>query len=404
MYTVSPRRIPCRICGNYTAEQMVYGTYLTGPRPGFSLDPQDLSTMYQDAAGTLPVYRPGTGLVDPPMGLMLDKSQGLVLGPELVTNGDFSDGATGWNLGTGWSVASGVATGVTGAASAVHQVISLKVGAFYKITVNSTLTTGVDLRIVLGDLTNIVPGPGVFAIISTGSYEFFLTPSAPATHIAIRKSTSTGAVVDNISCHEIKGYHAYQSDTMSRPTLSGRYNLLLATDTLATQSVTTEATDYTLRLEGTGTITLSGTATGPYSAGTHTITCTAGTLTCTVSGAVTNADLRKTTAQTLPEYQSVTDANNYDTAGFPLYLRRDLIDDELIVQSPGFSGQRIAADFDAVTSDAVTIAAGEYKPFGAVDAGPAECTQLLVVAAPSADEVTVFERYAAEKGLLHGGV
>ena len=39
-------------------------------------DPQDLTTMYQDAQGTLPMYRPGTGLVDPPVGLMLDKSGG----------------------------------------------------------------------------------------------------------------------------------------------------------------------------------------------------------------------------------------------------------------------------------------------------------------------------------------
>ena len=50
---------------------------------GIWYDPQDLTTMYQDAAGTLPVYRPGAGKVDPPVGLMLDKSQGLELGPEL---------------------------------------------------------------------------------------------------------------------------------------------------------------------------------------------------------------------------------------------------------------------------------------------------------------------------------
>ena len=42
-------------------------------------DPSDLSTMYQDAAGTIPVTAVGQ-----PVGLMLDKSKGLVLGPELV--------------------------------------------------------------------------------------------------------------------------------------------------------------------------------------------------------------------------------------------------------------------------------------------------------------------------------
>ena len=54
-------------------------------------DPSDLNTLFQDAAGTTPVTA-----VERPVGLMLDKSKGLVLGPELVTNGDFSNGTTGW--------------------------------------------------------------------------------------------------------------------------------------------------------------------------------------------------------------------------------------------------------------------------------------------------------------------
>ena len=38
---------------------------------GFAYDPNDLSTMYQDAAGTIPVTAVGQ-----PVGLMLDKSRG----------------------------------------------------------------------------------------------------------------------------------------------------------------------------------------------------------------------------------------------------------------------------------------------------------------------------------------
>ena len=59
--------------------------------PGLMYDPSDLSTMFQDSAGTTPVTAVGQ-----PVGLRLDKSKGLVLGPELVTNGDFSAGSTGW--------------------------------------------------------------------------------------------------------------------------------------------------------------------------------------------------------------------------------------------------------------------------------------------------------------------
>ena len=398
MYTVSPRRIPCRICGNYTAEQMVHGTFRTGPRPGFSLDPQDLATMYQDAQGTLPVYQPGSGAVDPPVGLMLDKSQGLELGPELVPQPlDFTQDM--WVTATPGTTITGSNTFITDpGGGTVLSVFEL--GKSYVIEIEGVTTA---------NKISVRSGPDAVllaeAFAHTGGGAFSATVISP--NIAVEVKTlyinnfnSAGTTtITKLSIREIKGYHAYQSTTTARPTLSGRYNLLTATETLSTQSVTTAATDYTLRFEGAGTVTLSGTATGTLSAGTHTIRCTAGTLTLTVAGTVTNADLRKTTAQNLPEYQAVADANTYDTTGFPLYLLRDMTDDEMLVQMPAMTGQRIAADFDAVTS-----AAGEYKPFGAVDAGPAECTQLLVVAAPSADEITVFERFAAEKGLLPGGV
>ena len=72
---------------------------------GVWYDPSDRATLFQDAAGTTPVTA-----VEQPVGLMLDKSKGLVLGPELVTNGDFSNGATGWTLGSGWSVFGGKLT------------------------------------------------------------------------------------------------------------------------------------------------------------------------------------------------------------------------------------------------------------------------------------------------------
>ena len=36
------------------------------------------------------------------------------LGQELITNGDFSNGVTGWSLGSGWSINGGVASYVSG--------------------------------------------------------------------------------------------------------------------------------------------------------------------------------------------------------------------------------------------------------------------------------------------------
>ena len=77
-------------------------------------------------------------------------------------------------------------------------------------------------------------------------------------------------------------------------------NLLLNNGTLSTQNVTVTNAAHTLHFTGTGTLTLTGTATdGPLvGAGTGennrvslTFTPTAGTLTVTVSGTVTNAQL-----------------------------------------------------------------------------------------------------------------
>jgi hypothetical protein len=131
------------------------------------------------------------------------------------------------------------------------------------------------------------------------------------------------------------GNHATQSFPASRPTLSARYNLLTSTETLATQSVTTQAVTQTLRFTGAGSITLTGTAIGVYTAGTHSITTTAGSLTLTVLGTVTQADLRASSnVAGMPTYQRVNTSTDYDTAGFFPYLRYDGVDDSMSLTSP----------------------------------------------------------------------
>src|SRR6188768_4016158 len=83
-----------------------------------------------------------------------------------------------------------------------------------------------------------------------------------------------------------------------------RTNLLLNSATLSTQSVTVTAVAHTLSFYGTGTITKSGTATGAL-VGTgvgqrvsQTFTPTAGSLTLTVTGTVTNAQIEASTFPT----------------------------------------------------------------------------------------------------------
>ncbi|MDO8251405.1 MAG: hypothetical protein Q7T78_17030 [Rhodoferax sp.] len=54
---------------------------------------QDLQSQYQDSAGLVPVTAAGQ-LV----GLTLDKRRGLARGPDVLVNGDFTQGATGWTV------------------------------------------------------------------------------------------------------------------------------------------------------------------------------------------------------------------------------------------------------------------------------------------------------------------
>lgn len=79
---------------------------------------------------------------------------------------------------------------------------------------------------------------------------------------------------------------------------SARTNLVLNSDTLVTQSVTVAAAAHTLSFYGTGTVTLSGVSTAGPLVGTGTsnrvsltFTPTAGSLTLTVTGSVTLAQL-----------------------------------------------------------------------------------------------------------------
>jgi hypothetical protein len=103
-----------------------------------------------------------------------------------------------------------------------------------------------------------------------------------------------------------RGQHVYNGSAwvnegmLVEPTAST--NLLLNSDTLATQSVTVTAVPHTLHFTGNGTVTLSGAATGSLvgvGAGEQnrvnlTFTPTAGSLALTVTGSVTFADLTAT--------------------------------------------------------------------------------------------------------------
>jgi hypothetical protein len=420
--------------GSLTTYQQIVTPEIT-----YVQDVQPLPILYQDAAGTTPVTA-----VEQPCSLMLDKRLGLTLGSELVTNGDFSQGTTGWSPNGNATISSSgntltVSNATAGTAdcrAGTTAGFTTVVGRMYKVTgtyVSASGFTG-NVSIAVGNTTT---GSGVanqaVAVGQTASFIFTATATTTYAFVAF-SPLPVGATftVDNISVRELPGNHAFTPAAAStaRPTVSARVNLLERTEDFAnaywsinqvtrTASVLTDnaATDfhavfrneslaaatYTYSIEakkGTaqgvfirvrdtiigGTVhlttnvdlsdgsivgTLTGTVTvtslpdgwfrivlsGSVTAGTRAVVVgiiDGGATFYSGSGKTTeirNADLRVTNDGVgLPPYQRVNTATDYDTVGFPVYLRADGSNDFLQTNSIDFSG-----------TDKVTVAAGVRK-------------------------------------------
>lgn len=199
----------------------------------------DRSTLFQDAAGTTPV----TALNDP-IGLILDKSKGLVLGSELATNGDFATGDfTGFTTGGGWAVSGNEAT------------LNSNNPAFYlRPTVSTT-----NWRVLTFTLTRVTAGfldvrgnnPG-YAVIAgpysaPGTFTVYIPPGQEINFL--RSSVTFNGAIDNISVKEILGNHAFQATSASRPLWkqdgNGCYNSLFdgTDDSWATAAIDLSASD-----------------------------------------------------------------------------------------------------------------------------------------------------------------
>ena len=102
---------------------------------GFAYDPNDLSTMYQNAAGTIPVTTAGQ-----PAGLMLDKSKGL-LGIEKLVNPDFGSD-TAWSKRETVTITNGNAILKNASGNPIlSQNVGLTAGKWYEVTVDVTEVT-----------------------------------------------------------------------------------------------------------------------------------------------------------------------------------------------------------------------------------------------------------------------
>lgn len=179
-------------------------------------DPSDYATMFVDSAGTTPV----TG-VEQSVGLILDKSKGLVLGSEMAPLPlDFT--AAQWT--TAGTVASRTANSFTvtaGSGAGMRDLTLLTVGKRYYVSVSYSKTNGTVLFAIQG-----ASGPysGLSSTASSGVLSGYFTADQAAFYL--RLDNNDTVTVTAVSVRELPGNHASQSTTASKPTLRSRYNLL----------------------------------------------------------------------------------------------------------------------------------------------------------------------------------
>lgn len=191
-------------------------------------DPSDYSTLYQDAAGTTPVTA-----VEQPVRLMLDRSKGLVLGPELVTNGGFDTNLNGWTLsGTNlptWSASGIVLTSDGSFFSRARQSFTTIVGLTYRLTFDVVTPAG-SLNVKIGTSAGASNVLASGNLTSSGARSYVFFAQSTTTHIELENGSVASPVLDNISIKALPGNHATAPNDASRPVLRARYNLLTYTE------------------------------------------------------------------------------------------------------------------------------------------------------------------------------
>lgn len=186
-------------------------------------DPSDHTTLYRDADGITPVTT-----MEQPVGLMLDKSKGLTLGPELVNRAtQTTQNCTAVANGAGWNITA------TASGAGVVQSNTLQANKTYLVTV--TWSGNNEERFLAAELMGITYGiPG--SMVDSGTVTMRLLSGAVSSNIKFR--TTGGASGDTlymeiVSIRELPGNHAYQSTSASRPVLSARVNMLTYTEDLS---------------------------------------------------------------------------------------------------------------------------------------------------------------------------
>lgn len=196
---------------------------------GFFYDPNDLSTMFQDAAGTIPVTAAGQ-----PVMLIRDKSgrnnhaiqptssrrpifqQTPILGNELMVNGDTSNGTDGWvNTNATLNIKDGAYVMVASSRhGGVTKYISLDTTKTYELTFTVIGNTTNALLSAIIRPASTTTNYATVTITTAGKYKTIFKPTAASSRFMFQHSNTapTGSLTfDNVSIKEITGYLADQN-------------------------------------------------------------------------------------------------------------------------------------------------------------------------------------------------
>ena len=177
-------------------------TLFANNEQGFAYDPNDLTTLYQDAAGTVPVNGVGQAV-----GLMLDKSKQLQRGVNLTEDFDFRT----------WVVVGGAIADKTSFTVAMYggvtSNIGMVIGKMYKIDIEYSTTRPNSAVYLLNGVDDGAP-----TLQSTNSGKISCYCLASNGSLCIQSASST-VTVTNFGVQEVLGNHAYQRQSAMRPLL-----------------------------------------------------------------------------------------------------------------------------------------------------------------------------------------
>lgn len=209
--------------GGVTFDQYIRKLFANNEQ-GLFYDPNDLSTMYQDAAGTVPVTA-----VWQPVGLILDKSKP-------ITNISILDSA--FLLADGW-IKSGTEISVSNVAGSLrvskgavfrstYKPFSCERNKLYRFSVKYKNHTGNNMRFWIGGATGSRETPVLYQLIQTlsategeGSGFFISSSDTHSVSIDSQNAFESSVDVESISITKVSDSinHAFQTTSAARPIL-----------------------------------------------------------------------------------------------------------------------------------------------------------------------------------------